>query len=92
MTRLTLLFALALLIASLPRAQAAVFGCAGSSVDPPECADRELVGLDKAVDARFDAVVAKADPLTALLLRRDQASVRGDRDPRVHAAEVRRCG
>ena len=73
MTRLTLLFVLALLIASLPRAQAAVFGCSGSRIDPPECADRELLGLDKAVDARFDAVVAKADPLTALLLRRDQA-------------------
>jgi uncharacterized protein len=72
MTRRTLLFVLALLIATLPRAQAAVFGCSGSSVDPPECADRELLGLDKAVDARFDAVVAKADPLTALLLRRDQ--------------------
>jgi len=73
MSRLTLLFVLASLIATLPRAQAAVFGCAGSRVDPPECADRELIGLDKAVDARFEAIVAKADPLTALLLRRDQA-------------------
>ena len=72
MGRRTLLFVLAVLIATLPPAQAAVFGCTGSRTDPPECADRELLGLDKAVDARFDAVVAKADPLTALLLRRDQ--------------------
>jgi uncharacterized protein len=73
MTRLTLFLALALLMATLPAAQAAVFSCSASRVDPPECADRELVGLDKAVDGRFDAVTARADPLTALLLRRDQA-------------------
>jgi uncharacterized protein YecT (DUF1311 family) len=36
------------------------------------CADRELVDLGKAVEARFRALVAQADPLMALLLRRDQ--------------------
>jgi uncharacterized protein YecT (DUF1311 family) len=71
MTRLTLI--VALLLATLPRAQAAVFTCADSRTDRPECADRELVGLDKAVDARFDAMIARADPLTSLLLQRDQA-------------------
>jgi hypothetical protein len=30
-----------------------------------------LVGLDRAVDIEFDAIVRYADPLTKLLLRRD---------------------
>ena len=37
------------------------------------CADRELARLGKAMDARFAALFAQADPLTRLLLRRDQS-------------------
>ena len=52
-----------------------VFACGdtGAATPTPICADRELVGLGKAVDARLKSVLAQADSLTALLLRRDQA-------------------
>src|SRR5215467_6707645 len=72
MTKTSLLFALALLAAMLPRAEAAAFRCSGPIPDS-ECADREMIGLDHAVDAEFDAIIEHAEPLTKLLLRRDQA-------------------
>ena len=72
MPKKTLLFALALLVPTLQRAEAAAFACSGPIPDL-ECSDRELVGLDRAVDIEFDAIVRYADPLTKLLLRRDQA-------------------
>ena len=46
--------------------------CSGSIPDN-ECSDREMIGLDRAVDAEFDAIIEHAEPLTKLLLRRDQA-------------------
>jgi uncharacterized protein len=72
MTKTSLLFALALLLSTPPRAEAAAFRCSGPIPDG-ECADRELIGLDRAVDAEFDAIIKYAEPLTKLLLRRDQA-------------------
>ena len=72
MTKLPFLFALALLLSTLPRAEAAAFTCSGPIPDG-ECSDRELRGVDWAVDAEFDAIIKYADPLTKLLLRRDQA-------------------
>ena len=36
------------------------------------CGDRELVGLAKAMDAKLSRLMAGLDPLTRLLLRRDQ--------------------
>jgi uncharacterized protein len=74
MTTKAPLLALALLAAlPLGAAAAPVFPCS----DPNNrfeavCADRELVSLAKAVDARFGALVRQADPVTAQLLRRDQ--------------------
>ena len=86
MTTRALFFALAVLVLALPRPRAEpAFGCADASKGVLQviCADRELVALDKAVDARFNALVARADPLTALLLRRDQSwftEILGDAD------------
>ena len=61
-------------MALLPAQAGAAFKCADATDDRFEavCADRELINLDKAVDARFRALVAQADPLMAPLLRRDQ--------------------
>ena len=66
-------FALAAL-ALLPAQAGAAFKCADAKDDRFEavCADRELINLDKAVDARFRALVGQADALMAPLLRRDQ--------------------
>jgi hypothetical protein len=72
MTKTLFLFALALLASTLPRAEAAAFTCSGPIPDR-ECSDRELRGVDWAVDVEFDAIIKSADPLTKLLLRRDQA-------------------
>jgi uncharacterized protein len=72
MTKIRLLFALVLLILTTPGADAAALTCSGPTPDR-ECADRELRGLDWAVDVEFDAIMAHVDPLTKLLLRRDQA-------------------
>jgi len=69
------LFAFALAVLALVPAQAgAAFKCADAKDDRFEavCADRELINLDKAVDARFRALVGQADALMAQLLRRDQ--------------------
>jgi hypothetical protein len=59
MPKKTLLFALALLTPTLPRAEAAAFACSGPIPDL-ECLDRELVGLDRAVDTEFDAIIRRA--------------------------------
>jgi len=68
----TALFILAVFLALASRAETApLFACSGEDPDV-SCDDRELVALDKAVDVRFNTLVAKVDPLTALLLRRDQ--------------------
>jgi len=72
MTKTSLLFALALLVSTLPRAEAAAFRCSDPIPDGA-CSDRELRGLDHAVDLEFDAIIEHAEPLTKLLLRRDQA-------------------
>src|ERR1700730_17216422 len=86
MTTSALFLALAVLVLALPRPRAEpAFGCADASKGVLQviCADRDLVALDKAVDARFNALVARADPLTALLLRRDQSwftEILGDAD------------
>jgi uncharacterized protein len=69
------LTAIALLVAPLLwAAPAAAFPCSGPAKAEFKtvCADVELAGLDEAVDARFKRLVASADPLTALLLKRDQ--------------------
>src|SRR5215471_18734615 len=68
----TALFILAVFLALASRAETApIFACSGEDPDV-SCDDRELVALDKAVDARFNTLVGKVDPLTGLLLRRDQ--------------------
>jgi uncharacterized protein len=72
MTKPSFLFALALLVSTLSRAEAAAFTCSGP-IPNRECSDRELIGVDWAVDGEFDAIIKSADPLTKLLLRRDQA-------------------
>ncbi len=71
MPKKTLLFALALLVPTPPLAEAAAFACSGPIPDL-EYSDRELVGLDRAVDTEFDAIIRRADPLTNLLRQRDQ--------------------
>jgi hypothetical protein len=72
MTKTSLLLVLALLVTTLPRAEAAALRCSDPIPDGA-CSDRELRGLDRAVDAEFDAIIEHAEPLTKLLLRRDQA-------------------
>jgi hypothetical protein len=86
MTKTTLLLALALLVTMVPRAEAAAFMCSGPIPDG-ECSDREMIGLDRAVDAEFDAIIEHAEPLTKAVAARPSL-VRGDRHPRVHA-EIR---
>ncbi|MDB5601700.1 MAG: hypothetical protein JWN71_3744 [Xanthobacteraceae bacterium] len=62
-----------LLCAGSP-AKAELFPCTGAQreVYKAVCADAELVRLDKAVDASLQKLLKAADPLTAMLLRRDQ--------------------
>src|SRR5215510_4957876 len=52
------------------------FTCPAASAPKPAyktaCDDAELVRLDKAVDTALGRALASADPLTALLLKRDQ--------------------
>jgi uncharacterized protein YecT (DUF1311 family) len=67
---------LALLAAALSRAHGdPVFQCGETTRTSSEaaCGDRELLDLGKAVDRSLGAVVAQADPLMALLLKRDQS-------------------
>jgi uncharacterized protein len=75
MTIRALLLAVAVLGLALPGARAeSTFVCGDphKGMSDAVCADRELIGLGKAVDARFNTLVAQADALTRLLLRRDQ--------------------
>jgi uncharacterized protein len=59
--------------AAAPRAEPAfVCGDPRQGQSDTICADRELVGLGKAVNRRFGILLGEADPLTALLLARDQ--------------------
>ncbi len=64
MTARILLFALALFAAPPVAWADPIFQCAGAKTGQIEavCLDRELVGLDRTAAARFDAVVAQADP------------------------------
>jgi uncharacterized protein len=67
--------AVAALFASLaPTVATAAFTCsgAGAATFKTVCADPELVRLDRAVDAALARGLAVADPLTAMLLKRDQ--------------------
>ncbi len=75
MTIRALLLAVAVLGLALSPARAeSTFVCGDphKGMSDAVCADRELTGLGKAVDARFSELVTQADPLTRLLLRRDQ--------------------
>ena len=67
--------AIAALVAAVTSSTAApIWNCGGGK--KPEatspCTDPEIVRLDKAVDARLGRLIAGADPVTALLLKRDQ--------------------
>jgi uncharacterized protein len=76
MTIRALLLAVAVLGLALPRARAeSTFVCGDphKGMSDVVCADRELTRLGKAMDARFAALLAQADSLTRLLLRRDQS-------------------
>jgi uncharacterized protein len=57
-----------------PPAKAELFPCAAAQreVYKAVCGDAELVRLDKAVDSSLQKLLKAADPLTAMLLRRDQ--------------------
>src|SRR5262245_33011064 len=57
-----------------PAFAAPTLPCSGPEKDQIEvaCGDKELVALAKAVDARLDRLLGTADPLSAMLLRRDQ--------------------
>jgi uncharacterized protein len=58
----------------IPAAAAPAFPCAGPGREEFEavCADPELVQLDRAADTALARRLAGADPLTAMLLKRDQ--------------------
>lgn len=66
--------AAALILAHVSCEAAPIWNCGGAK--KPEaaspCADPEIVRLDKAIDARLGRLIAAADPVTALLLKRDQ--------------------
>jgi uncharacterized protein len=63
----------ALLLAVTP-AKAELFPCTGAQreVYKAVCGEAELVRLDNVVDAALQKLLKAADPLTAMLLRRDQ--------------------
>jgi uncharacterized protein len=63
-----------MLVAAMPGAAAAGFDCTGKDAGPftAICHDAELMRLDHAVDASFVRVQHAVDPVTAMLLRRDQ--------------------
>ncbi len=70
-----LIFAATALIAAHSACEAApIWSCGGDK--KPEtaspCADPEIVRLDRAIDARLSRLIATADPVTALLLKRDR--------------------
>jgi uncharacterized protein len=60
--------------ALMPGAAAAGFDCAGKDADQFKtiCHDAEIMGLDRAVDASLARAQHAVDPVTAMLLRRDQ--------------------
>ncbi len=64
----------ALVAGQMSCAAAPIWNCGGGK--KPEatsaCADPEIVRLDKAIDARIARLAASTDPVTALLLKRDQ--------------------
>jgi uncharacterized protein len=68
------LAAAALVVAQAAAEAAPAWNCGGGKT--PEatspCADPEIARLDTAIDARLTRLIAAADPVTAMLLRRDQ--------------------
>ena len=64
----------AVLAALLPRPALAAFDCAGKNADQftAVCHDAELMRLDRAVDASLARARHAVDPVTAMLLQRDQ--------------------
>ncbi len=58
----------------MPSAALAAFDCTGKSTDQftAICRDAELMRLDRAVDASLTRAQHAVDPVTAMLLRRDQ--------------------
>ena len=64
----------ALILGSLSCEAAPIWSCGGGKTPETKspCADPETVRLDKAIDARLGRLIAAADPVTALLLKRDQ--------------------
>ncbi|HEY6254677.1 MAG TPA: lysozyme inhibitor LprI family protein [Xanthobacteraceae bacterium] len=71
---ITVAFALtfSLLLSLLAGRDAAAVTCAGPTNADGLCLDPELVALHRAGDVKLKRLAAAADPLTALLLRRDQ--------------------
>jgi hypothetical protein len=67
------LAALVLTVALLSGRDAIAAGCTGPRQNDGICGNKELMALHQAGEARLKRLVAAADPLTALLLRRDQA-------------------
>jgi hypothetical protein len=66
--------ALALLLPLISGSNAALAACSATQNDGI-CGNRELMGLRDAGAAKLKALAAAADPLTALLMRRDQVWV-----------------
>ena len=64
----------ALIWANLPCQASPIWSCkTGPKPDAASpCADPEIVRIDKAIDARMTRLTASADPVTAMLLKRDQ--------------------
>jgi uncharacterized protein len=67
------LAALALTVSLLAGRDAVATNCTGPQQNDGVCGDKELMALHRAGEARLKRLLGAADPLTALLLRRDQA-------------------
>src|ERR1700716_3337609 len=83
--KLPIMAAIALTLSLLAGRDAAAALCAGPDKDDGFCRDRELVALRQAGEAKLKGLTTAADPLTAMLLRRDQRwfleIVRGEGGP-----------
>jgi len=70
--RISALLAVTLLLPLLSGPEAARAACTGRQENDGICGNRQLTALHQAGEAKLKGIVAAADPLTALLLRRDQ--------------------
>src|ERR1700730_495209 len=64
--------AVALTVSLLAGHGAVAAACAGPPQSAGICGDRELMALHQAAEVKLKRLLAAADPLTAMLMRRDQ--------------------